>query len=122
MVAVGRWLQPNRVMAAGTVLSSSSAAAGQPLAWLKDQLRSKTARSAVGWDVTTGLNDKIDFTEAGVARVGTLAAGNYATGAAYATAFQTAMNVAPGATNTYTVTYDGSTGKLTVARNTGTNA
>jgi hypothetical protein len=32
------------------------------------------------------------------------------------------MNAAPGATNTYTVTYDGTTNKFTIARATGSNA
>lgn len=114
---VQRFLYNSLIIAAATVLSATSQQAGHPVAFLRDPLRTKTWRSAVGWTVVAGFNDKIDFTEAGVARVGTLAAGTYATAALMATAVQSAMNAAPGATNTYTVSY--ASQKFTIARTGG---
>ncbi len=72
----------NRVMAAATVLTSSSEQPSAPKAWLKDQLRSKGLRWKLGWNIRAGETDKLDFTEgtSGDA-TGTLTAGNYATGA-----------------------------------------
>jgi hypothetical protein len=117
---VQRFLYNNIIVASGTVLSATSQQAGQPVGFLRDPLRTKTWRSAVGWTVVVGFNDKIDFTEAGVSRVGTLTAGTYATAALMATAVQTAMNAAPGATNTYTVSY--ASQKFTIARTGGADA
>ena len=110
----------NRIAAAATLLSASSEQPSAPKAWLKDQLRSKTWRSKLGWNVRAGENDKLDFTE-GVTgdATATLTAGNYATGAALATEIQTQMDAAA-TDNTYTVTYSGSTNKFTIARATGT--
>jgi hypothetical protein len=117
-----RILRANRTQAASTVLTSCSAEVAQPLSSLRDQLLSKVVRFLLGWDVTTGIYDKLDFKEAGVARVATISAGNYQTGAAYATAVQTAMNSAPGHANTYTVTYSAVTKLFTIARTGGAAA
>lgn len=71
--------------------------------------------------VTTGVNDKIDFKENGGAqRTGTIAAGTYIAGTTSATigtlckAIKTAMDGAPSATLTYTVTYSPTTKKFTI--------
>lgn len=117
-----RFMVTNLVQATASVRSASSTDASFPLTWLLDQLRSKVWRSKLGWNVVAGFNDKLDFTEAGVARVATLAVANYATGALYAAQVQAAMNAAPGATNTYIVTYSASTKKFTIARATGVDA
>lgn len=105
-----------------TVISSSSQDSAFPRVWVRDALPTKVWRSKLGYNVVAGRNDKLDFSEAGTARVATLTAGNYGTAADYATQVQTAMNAAPGATNTYTVTYDATTLKFTIARATGSNA
>lgn len=117
-----RILRTNRVQASSAALTSSSQESALPLVWLRDQLVSKVLRFRLGWDVATGIFDKLDFKEAAAARVATIAAGNYATGAALATAIQTAMNAAPGAVNTYTVTYGAVTKQFTIARNAGAAA
>lgn len=56
-------------------------------------------------DIITGENDTVDFSEAGNARVATVAGGHYSTLADLAAAAQVAMNGATGITNTYTVTW-----------------
>jgi hypothetical protein len=117
-----RIMRTNRIQAATTVLTASSFESTMPLVWLRDQLMSKVTRFRLGWDVTTGVFDRLDFKEAGTARVGTVAAGNYATGALYAAAVTTAMNNAPGHVNTYAVTYDAPTKKFTIARTAGAAA
>lgn len=113
---------PNLFQRAGTILSASSTDPAFPVGWLRDQSPSKTWRSKSGYNVVAGFNDKLDFTEAGVARVATLTAANYATPALYAAQLQLAMNAAPGAVNTYVVTYDASVHKFTIARNAGAAA
>jgi hypothetical protein len=117
-----RFLHTNLVSDPATLLSATGTQSGFPSSWIKDQLLSKAWRSPAGWTVVLGFNDKLDFTEAGVARVATLTAGTYSTGASMASAAQTAMNAAPGAVNTYTVTYDAGTKKFTIARATGAAA
>lgn len=103
----------NRVMAAGAILSASSAQATAPVAWLKDQLRSKSWRSKLGWNIVAGFNDKLDFSD-GTTREATIAVGNYSTPAAKAAAVQAAMNAV---STTCIVTYSPS--KFTISR-TGT--
>lgn len=115
-----RFLVSNLVQASATVLAASSAQSTNPKAWLLDQVRSKTWRSKVGWTVVAGVNDKLDFTEAGNARVATLTAGTYATPTDWASHVQTQMNAAPGAVNTYTVSY--SANAATIARASGAAA
>jgi len=115
MAGVPRLMVTNRIQATATVLTASSAATASPVARLKDQLRSKTWRSAVGWTIVAGSNDKLDFSD-GTTRVATLTAGTYATGALLATEIQTRMNAV---SSTCVVSYSGSTFKFTIAR-TGT--
>lgn len=115
MAGVPRLCVTNRVQATATALTASSAATGSPVSRLKDQLRSKSWRSAVGWTVVAGFNDKLDFSD-GVTRVATLTPGTYATGAALATEIQTRMNAV---STTCVVTYSGVTFKFTISR-TGT--
>jgi hypothetical protein len=108
----------NLAALSASVVSSSSEQAAFPDHKVQVPGMSSGWRSAYGWTVVAGFNDKIDFVEGGVAKVGTVTPGEYATGALYATAVQTAMNAAA-ATNTYTVTYSTTTHKFTVARATG---
>lgn len=119
MGTVARFLHTNHFVRSDAVRSASSSDSSFPIGYLLDQMRSKTWRSKLGWNV--GFWNKLDFKEAGVARAATVASGNYATGALMATAVQTAMNAAA-VSNTYTVTYDASTHKFTIARATGSAA
>lgn len=117
-----RVMWQNLVQLSGTTVAVSSVEAAFPKNWMKDPQVTKAWRSKVGWNVVAGVNDKLDFTEAGNVRVATVTAGNYATGAAMATAVQTALNAAVGITNTYTCTYSAVTFKFTIARATGADA
>lgn len=109
------------IKATATLLFADASQSAAPPSYLRNQVRSKAWRSPVGWVIVTGVNDKLDVIEGGVARVATIAAGTYATGADLATAVQTALNAMPGHTNTYTATYSTATRKFTLARNTGTD-
>jgi hypothetical protein len=113
VAGVPRLLVTNRVQAAATVLTASSAAAGNPVSWLKDQLRSKTWRSATGWTIVAGFNDKIDFTRSGT-KVATVAAGTYATGALLSAAIVAALEAAD-ATPVWACAYSGTTFKFTIS-------
>jgi hypothetical protein len=115
MAGVTRLCVTNLVQAVASVLTASSALAASPVTRLRDQLRSKTWRSAVGWTVVAGVNDKLDFSD-GTTRAATIAAGTYATGALMAAALQTAMNAV---STTCVVSYSGATFKFTISR-TGT--
>jgi len=108
MAGTPRLCVTNRVQAAATVLTASSAAAGNPVSWLKDQLRSKSWRSATGWTIVAGFNNKIDFNRGGV-KVATIAAGTYATGALLAAAIVTALEAAD-ATPAWAVDYNAGAG------------
>lgn len=113
MAGVPRLMVTNRVQAPTSTLAASSAATGAPVSWLRDQLRSKAWRSATGWVIVTGLNDRIDFDRSGV-KVATLTAGTYATGAALAAAIVTALEAAD-ATPVWACSYSGSTFKFTLS-------
>jgi len=116
----------NRTMAEATTVSASSSQSAAPAAWIKDQLRSKAWRSEEGWNVVSGFNDRLDFSD-GTTRAASLTAGNYATGDAMAAHIQTQMNAV---SSTCVVTYSSSTKKFTISRtgtlsllwSTGTNA
>jgi hypothetical protein len=103
----------NRVAASTTTLTASSALTTAPVAWLKDQLRSKSWRSAVGWTIAAGFNDKIDFNRGGV-KVATLTAGTYATGADLAAHIVARLEAAD-ATPVWACSYSGSTFKFTLS-------
>lgn len=113
----------NWVTDAETILSASSEQTPvYGVTNLRDPTPTRQWWSRLGWNVRPSFNNKLYFTEAGVARIATIATGNYASGTTYAAAVQTAMNAAPGATNTYTVTYNTTTKFFTIARATGSNA
>ena len=113
MADVNRILVTNRVQAPATVLTASSVLGSAPVAWLKDQLRSKTWRSAIGWTIVAGFNDKIDFNRSGV-KVATLTAGTYATGADLAAHIVARLEAAD-ATPVWACSYSGSTFKFTIS-------
>ncbi len=115
MAGIPRLMVTNRIQATATVLTASSAVTASPVARLKDQLRSQTWRSAVGWTIVSGFNDKIDFNRSGV-KVATLVAGTYATGALLAAAVVTALEAAD-ATPVWACSYDSGTKKFTISSN-----
>lgn len=118
-MTIARLLYENIFTDPSAILTASSIDPAFPIAWLRDQLPSKRWRSKLGYNVTA-FNNKLDFSEAGVARVATLTIGNYPTPALFAAQVQLAMNAAPGAVNTYVVTYAGI--QFTITRSTGAAA
>ncbi len=97
MSVTNRICSSNLVAAADTTLTASSAQAAFPVSNLRDQLRSKTWRSAVGWTIDSS-NNKIDFNRGGV-KVATVATGTYATGATMAAAVVAALTAADAGQN-----------------------
>jgi hypothetical protein len=71
-------------------------------------------KTAPSFTITAGSNDDIDITE-GISgdAIATIAAGDYATGAALAAAVATAINAAA-TDNTWTCTFSSTTGKFTI--------
>jgi hypothetical protein len=107
-------LWDNLIARAATALSASSTADGRSPAWLADQLRSQAWRSATGWTIVAGFNDKIDITEGTTGdATATLTPGTYATGALMAAQIQTQLNVAA-TDNTWTCTYNSSVFKFVI--------
>jgi hypothetical protein len=113
MAGIPRLCVTNRTQTAATVLTASSAATGSPVSRIKDQLRSKTWRSAVGWTIVAGFNDKIDFNRGGD-KVATLTAGTYATGALLATEIIARLEAAD-STPVWACSYDAGTKKFTIS-------
>ncbi len=95
-------------------LTHSSEETSLPAENIQSAFRTKVWRSDSGWNITAGVNDKIDITE-GVTgdATATLTAGNYSTGALMATEVQTQLNAAA-TDNTWTCTYDTGTRKFTI--------
>jgi hypothetical protein len=99
-------------------LYASSQQSALPVAHAIDRLRSRIWASKLGYNVVAGFNDRLDFTEGGVAYAASLTAGNYATPALFAAHVQTQLNaVAPA--NTYTATWSTTAYKITIGRATG---
>lgn len=96
-----RWLSDRGIDAAS--LSASSTDSAYPLAWIRDQMRSRAWRSASGWTIVAGWNDRIDFTRSG-AKVATVTPGTYATAALLAAAVVAALEAAD-ATPVWACTY-----------------
>jgi len=113
MAGIPRLCVTNRIQSPATVLTVSSSATGSPVSRLKDQLRSKTWRSATGWTIVAGQNDKIDFNRGGVLAA-TIVSGTYATGALLAAAIVAALEAADAAP-VWACTYSGTTFKFTVS-------
>jgi len=114
MAGIPRLCVTNRIQAPATILTASSAATGSPVSRLKDQLRSKSWRSAVGWTIVAGQNDKIDFYRDSFTLVATIATGTYATGALLAAAIVTALE-ASDAGPIWACSYSGTTHKFTIS-------
>jgi len=108
-----RMLWQNFVTLAAATLGASSASPAFPVRRFRDPLRSNRWRSATGWTVVAGWNDKIDFNRGGV-KVATIAPGTYATGALLATAVVAALEAAD-ATPVWACAYSPSTFKFTLS-------
>lgn len=108
-----RFLHTNLIQAAATVLYASSSQVGNPVAWLKDQLRSKAWRSALGWTISSTFNDKIDFNRGGD-KAATVAPGTYTVALDLCTAIVAGLEAAdPG--QAWACTYSTSTFKFTIS-------
>ena len=91
---------------------------GDTLKLLKLAFGQVSSAEAASFVVSSGVNDKIDFTEDGGGAVAaTLAAGSY-TSTTFATEVKTKMEAVNGA-STYTVSYSTSTKKWTITKNSG---
>ncbi len=113
-VVVPRILVTNRALAAASTLTASSAQAAAPVSYLRDQLRTKTWRTAFNvWVVVAGVNDKIDFDVAG-GYTATILPGTY-TAPTYAAAVAAALEAALPAPD-WTCTYSGTTHKFTITK------
>lgn len=94
-MAIPRILYDNKIAAAGTVLSASSEEITLPVLGLPDQARGRRWRSKTGWTIVPGFNDEFPYwTTNDLFRIAHIVPGTYATGAAKATALQTAMGLA----------------------------
>lgn len=113
MATTPRLLWQNFVQLGGATLTASSAAVGQPVRRLRDPLPSNRWRSATGWTIVLGWNDRIDFNRGG-AKVATIAPGTYATGALLAVAIVAALEAAD-ATPVWACSYSGTTFKFTIS-------
>lgn len=115
----GRILFENNTLLDDTQVSVSSEQLQFPKTFLSDPIRSKRWRSKLGWNITSDLNDKLDFTE-GIsgAAVATIPPGNYLNGIDMAVAITGAMNTAA-TDNTYIVSYNGLTQIFTFTRTGG---
>jgi len=108
-----RWLWQNFTQLGGATLSASSSQTTAPARWLRDQIRSKRWRSALGWTIVAGFNNKIDFIRSGT-KAATVAPGTYATGALLSAAIVAALEAAD-ATPVWACAYSSSTFKFTIS-------
>lgn len=111
MPNVCRLIYTNLTQATPTAITASSEQSTFPASFIRQEISSKVWRSKLGWNVVAGRNDKIDFND-GSNKTATITAGNYATGADYATAVQTALNAVG---STFVVTYSTTTKKFTIS-------
>jgi hypothetical protein len=89
-----RFLWQNYTQLGSAVLACSSAENARPVRWLRDQVRSKSWRTQIGWTIVSGWNDRIDVSRGGSTYVATIAAGTYGTGTELAAAIVTALEAA----------------------------
>lgn len=113
MACVARFLYSNLVQSSVYSLTASSVDQNHPVAWLRNHLLGKPWRSASGWTIYTGFNDKIDFNRGGVLAA-TIAAGTYTTTASMCAAVVAALEAADAAP-VWACSYDSGTGKFTIS-------
>jgi hypothetical protein len=107
-----RLSKKNAVFHEDVELEASSEEVGFPVTALKDQQRQNFWRSALGWTVVSGFNDRIDFDRGGV-KVATITAGTYATPGLYAAAVVVALEAAD-ATPAWGCSYNSASGAFTI--------
>ena len=94
-MALPKILSENRLWDTETIIAASSEQPNFPAENLLDQQRQKTWRSAVGWTIVAGFNDKIDFERPpGSLMAATIAPGTYTSGADMAAAVVAALEAA----------------------------
>lgn len=103
----------NLAIASSTAITASSYQTALPPAFLRDALPTKRWRSATGWNIVAGFNDRIDFNRSGV-KVATITPGNYVSGAALAAAIVTALEAAD-APPVWACSYNVGTRKFTIS-------
>jgi hypothetical protein len=108
-----RLSKKNAVLHEDTTLEASSEETGFPVEALQDQQRQDFWRSAQGWTIVTGWNDRIDFDRGGV-KVATATSGHYATAGLYAAAWVAAFEAAD-STPAWAVGYNSVTGIFTIS-------
>lgn len=96
-------LYENQLWEPEIVLTASSQVATLPATFLGDQLRQKPWRTAIGWTIVAGFNNKLDFNRGGV-KVATITAGTYTSAQTIAEAVRAALAAADGGV-TWEVTY-----------------
>ncbi len=108
-----RLAKKNAIFDEEVELEASSEEVGFPVTALKDQQRQDFWRSALGWTVVSGFNDRIDFDRGGV-KVATITAGHYATPGLYAAAIVVALEAAD-ATPDWSFSYNPASAVFTIA-------
>jgi len=108
-----RLLWQNFATFGGSIIAADSATISFPIRRIRDTLLSNRWRSASGWTIVAGFNNKIDFNRSGV-KVATLTAGTYATGDAMAVAIVAALEAAD-STPAWACSYSASTHKFTIS-------
>lgn len=94
-------------------IEASSEETGFPAEALKDQQRQNFWRSALGWTVVSGFNDRIDFDRGGV-KAATINPGHYATSFLYAAAVVAALEAAD-ATPVWACAYNSASHVFTIS-------
>src|SRR5687768_17614902 len=97
MAAKTRYYSTNLLRRSGVVLIPSSESTAMPRSALLRSFLSDRWRTGTEWTVESGVNNRIEFNRGGVKNA-LVGGGHYLTGALLATAIQTAMTTADGAT------------------------
>lgn len=117
-----RLLGNNFMKESEILLSVSSQEPLLPKEFVLDQVKTKVWRTLLGWTIVEGFNDRIDWTRGAAGPfVATLTPGTYATGALLAAQIETKMEAADAVQPFYTVLYNTSTHKFSIAHASGLN-
>lgn len=106
----------NHIWQSYATLIPSSEDPGLPVEGLLDQLRQNFWRTALGWTIVAGMNDRIDFNRGGV-KVATINPGTYATAALLCAAIIAALEAAD-APPVWNCTYSAVTHIFTISSDT----
>lgn len=112
-----RLLYQNYFQDADTQITALSEDPAAPIGYMRYQTPSLVYQSIPGYNVVSGLNDKMDFNRGGV-QVAALTSGNYSSPQLYAAMVQGRMNAAsPGFTISYAIGLDN---KFSISNSIGT--